>query len=64
MDTTQDPTMSPKETVDGALEELEATDPSDAPVIAERVADTLTAALNEGDEPVADDGDAEREAEG
>ena len=64
MDTTQDPTMSREETADAALEELEAADPSDAPVIAERLADSLTAALNQDDEPAVDDGEPEREAEG
>ena len=64
MDTTQDPTMSPEEPADGAIEELEAADPSAAPAIAERVADALTAALNQDDEPAVDDGDTKRKAEG
>ena len=63
MDTTQEPTISPEETAEAALGELEAADAADAPAIAERVADALTTVLNEGDDSAVDDSDAERGAE-
>lgn len=59
MDTTQDPKLSPDDAADAALEALEEAESAAAPEIAERLADTLTAALDEGE--TRSDGDDGRE---
>jgi len=41
--------LSPEETAEAALAALDEADPADAPEVAQVVADTLTAALEEND---------------
>jgi hypothetical protein len=49
MDTTQNDDEDRREDVEAALDDLESADPAEAPDVAERLADSLTRALDEAE---------------